>query len=337
MANVQVLSRKTGKVYRVQFMRNGSRVSKVFSRKREAESFLAQITVSDDLADCLTSTALTNTTLSQAIKEYLSQHTGRDTSVTTRLSWWARELGDKPVGKVTRQNIKAALARMEATGKKPATLNRYKAALSAVFAYFNDLHDVKLNPCREIRQLKESNGRTRFLSQEELTLLLETAKQSKWERMHLLIHAAVSTGARRSELLGLKWSDIDFAARTAHVALTKNGDARVLTLTDGLITELSAFREVGHGYVFPHLSSLTGAFQNFDKYWFTALEAAEIHDFRFHDLRHTCASMLAMNGASLLEIGQILGHKSPSMTMRYSHLCTTHKAKLTDRVFGNMM
>lgn len=66
------------------------------------------------------------------------------------------------------------------------------------------------------------------------------------------------------------------------------------------------------------------------------LMKAGIDDFRFHDLRHTCASMLAMNGASLLEIAQVLGHKSITMTQRYSHLCTEHKASLTDRVFGGI-
>ena len=67
MASIQVLTRKTGKSYRVQFMRNGNRVSKVFTRKKDAEQFLAQITVSDELADALTNVTLTSTTIQQAI------------------------------------------------------------------------------------------------------------------------------------------------------------------------------------------------------------------------------------------------------------------------------
>ena len=85
MASIQVLTRKTGKSYRVQFMRNGNRVSKVFTRKKDAEQFLAQITVSDELADALTNVTLTSTTIQQAIHEYLEQHKGRDKSVPQRL------------------------------------------------------------------------------------------------------------------------------------------------------------------------------------------------------------------------------------------------------------
>ncbi len=67
-----------------------------------------------------------------------------------------------------------------------------------------------------------------------------------------------------------------------------------------------------------------------------ALEDADIKDFRFHDLRHTCASYLAQSGASLLEIAEILGHKQISVTKRYAHLCIEHKSSLINRVLGDI-
>ncbi|WP_223931438.1 site-specific integrase [Aeromonas caviae] len=143
--------------------------------------------------------------------------------------------------------------------------------------------------------------------------------------------------ARRGELIGLKWSDINFNTRTAHLAVTKNGSQRVLSLTADLLTELSQFREIGASFVFPHPSGLNRPFTEFDYHWQAAKKAALLSDFHFHDLRHSCASLLAMNGASILEIAEVLGHKSITMTQRYSHLCNAHKAKLTDRVFGNLM
>lgn len=337
MASIQILSRKTGKSYRVQFMRNGNRVSKVFSRKKDAEQFLAQITVSDELADALTNVTLTSTTLQQAIHEYLEQYKGRDKSVPQRLSWWSKHLGDKTLNKINRLRIKNAISILEAEGKAPATLNRYKAALSAVFAYMCDRYDLKVNPCLEVKQKREDNARTRFLSTDELARLMVASKTSKWERLHMLIHMALTTGARRSELIGLKWTDINFSTRTAHLAVTKNGSQRILSLTDDLLAELSKFRQIGSGYVFPHPSRFNQAFIDFDYHWQTAKKAAFLSDFHFHDLRHSCASLLAMNGASILEIAEVLGHKSITMTQRYSHLCNTHKAKLTDRVFGNII
>jgi integrase len=73
--------------------------------------------------------------------------------------------------------------------------------------------------------------------------------------------------------------------------------------------------------------------------WKAALKAAEIKDFRFHDLRHSAASYLAMNGASLAEIAETLGHKTLQMVKRYSHLSEAHTAKvisqLDQRIFGN--
>lgn len=336
MAKVRTVVGKRGKTYRVQFMRNGEKIDRSFSRLKEAELFLARITASDDLADALTSVALNTTTLSEVVRQYLDQYNGRDSSGITRTQWWAERLGDKPMGKIQRQHVKAALDALAKDGKADSTLNRYKAALSSVFEWFNDEHDTKHNPAREVRQRTEDNGRTRALSDDELARLLAAAKASKWDRLHLLISMAVFTGARRSELLGLKWSDVDLKARTAHLSRTKNGTQRVLTLPPALIQELMKFRQVGDAYLFPHTSKLHGPFQYFDHHWKACLIEAEVADFRFHDLRHSCASMLAKSGASLLEIAQVLGHKSITMTARYSHLCNGHKQQLTNSVFGGI-
>ena len=70
--------------------------------------------------------------------------------------------------------------------------------------------------------------------------------------------------------------------------------------------------------------------------WKRALEDADIKDFRFHDLRHSCALYLAQSGASLLEIADVLGHKQISVTKRYAHLCIEHKSNLINRVMGGI-
>jgi integrase len=80
------------------------------------------------------------------------------------------------------------------------------------------------------------------------------------------------------------------------------------------------------------VSGLPGPYEHFDAHWYTALEAAGISDFHFHDLRHTTASMLAAQGASLLEIADVLGHKTLAMVKRYSHLVVDHKAKVIEKM-----
>lgn len=335
MPTIQTIQNKKSTSYRVQFMRDGKRVSKRFKLKKEAQKFAAQLLVNEDFASSFTDHTLNTLTLQKAVIEYLDQYKGKDTSIIQRLNFWCSLYGDKPVGKLTSAMVRSELKKLISSGKQPPTANRYKSALGSLFSYLADEYDIEYNPTRNIKQFTENNGRTRFLTDGELSRLLKACKQSGWDRLYLLVLMAVSTGARRTELLTLEWSDIDFKARTAQLKNTKNGEQRILTLTPAVISELMTFRGID-GYVFPHERQLKGYFRNFDCYWREALTEAEITNFRFHDLRHTCASMLAMNGASLLEIAQVLGHKSITMTQRYSHLCTEHKASLTDRVFGGI-
>jgi len=146
---------------------------------------------------------------------------------------------------------------------------------------------------------------------------------------------AITTGARRGELLGLKWTDIDFQRRTATLHKTKNGDKRVLPLPTPAITELMKFRQT-NGLVFPGLRKPHRPFDPHNVFK-KALEEAGIHNFRFHDLRHSAASYLVMNGATLYETGEVLGHKSIETTKRYAHLSIEHKAQLTERVMTGIL
>lgn len=334
MATIQARKGKKGTTYRVEFMRGGFRVSKTFKAKKEAEKFAANVLVNEDFSQALTDQTLNSLIFSDAVEQFLRQDNGKDPSKIQRLNHWVELFKAKPVGKVTRPMVRAELKKLLQT-KAPATVNRYKAAIGSLYKFLSDEYDIDHNPTKGISQYTENNGRTRYLTSEELPKLLQCSKSSEWDRLYLLILMAITTGARRTELVTLSWSDIDMKSRTAKLDRTKNGESRILTLTPDVITELMKFREAG-GYVFPHGGNACGYFKNFDCHWRIALDEAGIKDFRFHDLRHTCASILAMNGASLLEIAQVLGHKSITMTQRYSHLCTEHKASLTDRVFGSI-
>ncbi|CCN50200.1 Phage integrase family protein [Vibrio nigripulchritudo MADA3029] len=334
---IQKLKKKSGYSYRVQVMRNGTRISRSFNRKKDAEQFHASLMADSDFADLLTSHAMAEMTLTDACNEYLEQHTGKDTSISQRLRWWCSILGMKKTGQVTKKSVREALKHLKANGLAHSTLNRYKAALSAVYSYLSHEYDTKHNPAREVKQFKEDNKRTRFLTSGEQTRLLQAVKESNWNRLHLLVLMAITTGARRTELLKLRWSDINFQDRRALVEQSKNGEPRVLPLIDEVIEELQKRREVGQGFIFPHSSHQHHYFQHFDKYWQAALKRAGITNFRFHDLRHTAASILANNGVPLLEIGEVLGHKSIQMTQRYAHFCVENKQATIDRVMGGIV
>jgi integrase len=121
----------------------------------------------------------------------------------------------------------------------------------------------------------------------------------------------------------------------ALVRETKNGGQRTLPLAGKALEalrELKLQRSARSEYVFAHPSGAAGPYHHFDSHWYEALETGAISNFHFHDLRHTTASMLAAQGASLLEIADVLGHKTLAMVKRYSHLIVDHKAKVIQRM-----
>jgi len=233
-----------------------------------------------------------------------------------------------------------------------STVNRYLATLSHMFTMaVKEWRLVPTNPVRDITKKREARGRVRFLSDTERDALLSASSESAWPALHTLILIAISTGARRGELINLKWDDVDLRVREAsidpktgekHAAMgraivreTKNGETRSLPLVGKALEALRTLKLQGSAkseWVFPQPSGFPGPYENFDGVWYDALTAAKLEDFRFHDLRHTTASYLAAQGASLLEIADTLGHKTLSMVKRYSHLAQSHKVSAIEKM-----
>jgi len=121
----------------------------------------------------------------------------------------------------------------------------------------------------------------------------------------------------------------------ASVPPGKNGDRKVLPLVPAAVEELRLIQGAPSALVFPSRMR-PGTAYHFEEAWRTARKAARLAKFRFHDLRHTCASYLAQNGAGVLEIADVLGHRQLSMTRRYAHLTIDSKASLVNRVLGGI-
>jgi integrase len=211
-------------------------------------------------------------------------------------------------------------------------VNRYLATLSHLFTVaVKELHLLDRNPVRDITKPKEARGRVRFLSDDERDALLKACEASTCAPLRALVLLAISTGARRGELVNLTWNAVDLKAGTAMVRETKNGEPRVLPLVGKALEalrELKLNNSARSELVFPHPNGLPDPYYHFDSHWYDAVEAAGLDDFRFHDLRHTTASYLAAQGASLLEIAEVLGHKTLAMVKRYSHLTASHKVSV---------
>ncbi len=255
-----------------------------------------------------------------------------------QLRWWKAKFGCYRVGDFTPSRIAEGRERLlkgeGLSGRRitPATCNRYLAALSHAFTIaVQEWEWLQHNPVRNVRRRPEPRGRVRFLSEEERHRLL-VACQATDGRLYALVVAAVSTGARSGELLSLRWPDVDLVAGRAVFHHTKNGERRSVPLTGpalAILQRRSCVRRLDTNHVFAGSRGMA-TFPR--KHWLKALERAGIADFRFHDLRHTAASYLAMNGATLAKIAEILGHKTLAMVKRYAHLTEQHTARVVERM-----
>lgn len=298
--------------------------------------------------------------LRELIELYMAKYAGRDGSRVQRLAWWASEIGDIPLQDLTDDHVHASIEKLsrkparfylgkdaegasiyKSKGKplSPATLNRYAAALGAVITWAMKRRIAPrgyVHPCRTVERHTENNEKTRFLSEGERLRLLDACRASSWPRLYALVLMALTTGARKGELTALKWRDVDLEHAVAYCGRTKNGDPKVLPLTPALVDTLRLLEGgQSHSYIFSASTAATKPY-SFENRWRAALNEAKVRNFRFHDLRHTCASMLAQSGATLLEIGDLLGHRQLQVTKRYSHLTTGHKAALVKRVLGSL-
>lgn len=290
-------------------------------------------------------------TVSEMIERYISkiehQNPKRIKDVRTVLQWWDEQLGYCVLADFNRSLISQKIELLtqktvgrvnKDTGKKEpvpisaARVNRYIAALSHVCTIAtNEWEWLESNPISKIKKLKEPRGRVRFLSDEERIALLESCKNAPYQQMYLIVVLALSTGARRSEIMNLRWPDIDLARRQFVLHDTKNKERRVIPLTGhalDLIVKHKKIRRLDTNLLFP---SIKGDKPYEIKHsWEGALKESEIANFRFHDLRHSAASYLAMNGASLTEIAEVLGHKTLAMVKRYAHLSEAHTSSVVE-------
>ena len=220
---------------------------------------------------------------------------------------------------------------------KASTVNREFSVLRHVLNCAGAWGYLKKNPCGGIKQFKEGPGRLRFLSPGEISRLLDAVDPlsyiedpnnalnplSKFRSVYLkpIVEIGLHTGMRRGEILGLGWKNIDFKERRIILEKTKNNERRTVPMNDTVCKALKSLPVHLHEErVFPGINSGNVVTVAFEK----ACKRAGIEDFHFHDLRHTFASYLTMDGNNLRTVGELLGHRDPRMTMRYSHLSPEH-------------
>jgi integrase len=238
------------------------------------------------------------------------------------LAWWVNHCGAEKVMQFGTVQLREA-RELISNGRAPATVNRYLSALRSCWNWGRAAQFIpseKVWPTRLF--LTEPRERVRFLNDAELAAVMKAAKEhAPW--MHAAVMTSLATGLRQGELLRLEWKDIDLAAGTVTVLISKNTKRRIVHLPAPAVDALKKLRRdgiIGKKPVFVDGNGEIADKSFLTFHWKKVRTAAGLIDFRWHDLRHSCASFLAQNGASLVEIGSVLGHSSPSITAKYAHL-----------------
>jgi integrase len=283
------------------------------------------------------------------VKEEVPRKRGGGGMHTTALRWWKEKIGDIRLSAVTPDILvdqrsklaaekyaratpgtaKSTLEAGEAAplyARSPSTVNRYMECMSHVFTVARRewRWNLSSNPFSDISKLREDNGRTRFLSDDERKrLLAETAKDPQ---LHVLVTLALATAARAGELVGLTWADVDLRKKDARLLfhVTKNAQPRTVWVHGGalkLLREHHARRDESVAAVFPGAKGKDGQPGRYDyiKPFKEAVKVAKVEPFTFHCLRHSAATYLAMQGATEQQLRAIGGWKS-GVVSRYVHL-----------------
>lgn len=240
--------------------------------------------------------------------------------VFRKLDALSRIIGkDMLLTEITNASLLDYRARRRGEGLQAHTVNRDFACLKAALNHARTMHKQDV-PVLEWKRLKakEPHHRVRFLSQQEYQSLLAVSDPE----LQRIIRFAVATGLRKDNVLSLDWLEVDLSS--ARITVTIKGDKlHSIRITPEVRAMLATDTE-RKGRVFDTM--------NFRRRWTRAVKNAELHDFRFHDLRHTFASWARMAGADLADICEALGHSDISVTMRYAHIEPIEHRTAFDRV-----
>jgi len=227
--------------------------------------------------------------------------------------------GSKILEEITPQMISRYKTKRYGENARPATINSELAlAKHASNLGLKEWGWCKRNPFSMVKMEKENNARDRILVYEEEERLLNVCP--KW--LKDIVTFALNTGARMGEILELTWKDVDLFRKVVVIYQGKTGRSKTIPLTSTGLEVLRARAKVRHlhtNLVFPSQSGTRISNRNLERAFTGALKKAKVDGLRFHDLRHTFASRLAMAGKDLYLIQRLLGHREPRMVQRYAH------------------
>lgn len=258
---------------------------------------------------------------------YVEQHKASSTDrLRSALLSLCQAFPGKRLDEIHSFSLERYKAERKQAGYADATVNRELACLKNLYNMAIKWGVVRDNPVRAVKFFRENNGRLRWLSREEEAALFAHCAP----RLKTLVLAAVDTGFRAGELRSLRWQDVDFARGTVAVRseYTKNGDPRTNPMTERLEQALREWKAAGQA-----ADGLVFGPERWRKSFETAKKLAGLGpDVVFHSLRHTYISRLVMAGVDIRTVQELAGHRTITMTMRYTHLAPEQKKRAVARL-----
>jgi integrase len=326
MATIQ----KRKNSWRVQVRRRGKAVSATFDTKTEAEIWAinaeSKILRGESLAAIINPLApRVGETVANIFERYADEVSpkkrgGRWEQI--RLRGMARRFSvfDRPIKAITGPDI-AEWRDARLLSVSPSTVNREISLISTVFTHAMKEWRLGLtfNPCALVAKPRKARPRTQRISATERQQIIgqlgwdgrsEPKTSAQW--VAFAFYLALETAMRKGEILSLRWADVDFGARHAHLDMTKNGDERFVPLSMAAMTLLKIVKH--RDPAAPVVPIQAG---NFDKLFRTARRDAGLMHIHFHDSRREAASTMAPKLSNVLELAAITGHKSLAMLQVY--------------------
>ena len=301
---------------------DGRRVRKAVGSKKDAENALAATK-----ADVLRGEFRFKSKIRKGLEDFSEEYL--EYAKANKRSWTRDEIilehlksffKGKILSKISARDIEDyKQKRLEKV--KPPTVNRELAILKHMFNLAIKWKYVDTNPVKEVEFFQERELATRTLKKDEAQRLIEASNGN----LKPLIIVALNTGMRRGELLKLKWNDLDFDNHFIYIKETKTAKVRKVPMSPMVERTLKSIERKCE-FVFQSPKTKKGQ-KDVRTGWRNACERAGIHDFRFHDLRHTAATWMVAVGIDLVTVKEILGHANIKTTMRYAHPTPENKRK----------
>ena len=277
-------------------------------------------------------------TLEQMFQKFMTEKKSQISSTTYEeyKRMWRKDL--KPVlGNKTLSQVNADILKKlhKKFNYKPYYANRCLVFIKGMFNYFIKEGTYKgVNPALAVKLNKEE-ARVRYLEHTELERFFAALNIIEESISRNAILMLLFTGARKSNVLCMKWSEIDLDAKIWLIPQTKTGKNLSIALADSAVDLLNEIKSNNPDevYVFPSAVSKSGHLEDIKRVWATLKKKANITNLHIHDLRHTLATYMIAQGASPFIVQRALTHKSLSSTQVYVNLGVEHlRDKLNETV-----